>query len=87
MISTTDTVIGVIGDRAQSIFSFQGANPDLFTGFSTPSMVNYLIKDNRRSSNQVVSLLNNIRTDIQQNPVRNVDGLPVKILVGSAEGI
>jgi len=85
MISTTDTVIGVIGDRAQSIFSFQGANPDLFTSFSTPSMVIYLIKDNRRSSNQVVGLLNKIRTDMQQDPVRNVEGARVKILIGSLE--
>jgi len=40
------------------------------------------MSDNRRSTNQIVSILNNIRTDIHQNNYRNIDGAIPKIFIG-----
>lgn len=82
MIGESETIVGVIGDESQSIYSFQGANPAYFTGFSLPSIKDYLIRDNRRSSNEIINLLNHIRTDIKQSPIRNESGEKIIYYVG-----
>ncbi|MET4141649.1 ATP-dependent helicase [Pedobacter sp. UYP1] len=82
LIGAKDTLIGIIGDVAQSIYSFQGALPSLFTDFDLPEIAEYLIRDNRRSSNQIVTFLNAIRPAMIQHPVRAVDLMPVTLLVG-----
>jgi DNA helicase-2/ATP-dependent DNA helicase PcrA len=81
-ISERETIIGIIGDIAQSIYVFQGAEPEQFLNFSIPGMNHYTISDNRRSTNSIVSALNSIRSDIKQNAIRNIDGETPKILVG-----
>lgn len=53
--------ITVIGDVAQSIYSFQGARPTQFTNFSLPCMKEYEIKGNRRSTSNIVHMCNYIR--------------------------
>lgn len=83
LIAQKDVIVGVIGDKAQSIYSFQGASPGYFDSFALPGLRDYLIADNRRSTKSIVDLLNHIRTDISQNPVRGVAGdIPV-LLIGS----
>ncbi len=75
--------VGIIGDTAQSIYGFSGARPDDFTNFKAPKIQDYVIRQNRRSSNEIIHLLNHIRTDIQQLPVRQVSmGIP-ELLVGN----
>lgn len=81
-ISKQETVVGIIGDVAQSIYGFQGAKPDHFTNFSLPGLNEYSILDNHRCTNKIVSVLNDIRTDIIQSGKRNVEGIPPKILIG-----
>lgn len=81
-IGQKETIVGVIGDKAQSIYSFQGASMTQFEKFYLPNLIDYVMVDNRRSTNQIVDVLNLIRKDIQQNKFRKVEGdLPV-ILVG-----
>lgn len=53
--------ITIIGDVAQSIYSFQGARPTQFINFSLPCMQEYEIKDNRRSTSNIVHMCNYIR--------------------------
>jgi len=58
------TVLGIIGDVAQSIYSFQGAKPTQFLEFETlgeRELVEYNIIGNRRSTENIVSLSNFLR--------------------------
>lgn len=82
LIGAKETVVGIIGDEAQSIYGFQGADPRQFSSFSLPGLQEYVIKDNRRSTNSIVDLLNLIRKDIKQNKYRNVEGDKPCLLIG-----
>lgn len=76
-------VIGVVGDFAQSIYGFQGADPHQFLRFTLPGMISYQISDNRRSTNEIVALLNSVRTDLKQIALRNISGEMPQLLVGT----
>lgn len=82
-IAENETIIGIIGDVAQSIYGFQGAEPDQFLKFSMLTLQQYAILDNYRSTNQIISLLNVVRTDLIQQGKRNVNGDPISFLVGN----
>lgn len=81
-IGQAETIVGIIGDKAQSIYGFQGAAPTQFSSFSLPNMIDYQMSDNRRSTNQIIDLLNTIRTDIQQNKAINQEGGKPAIIIG-----
>lgn len=61
-------IVGVIGDKAQSIYSFAGAKVNLFEDFNIDQSNSFTIKENRRSSKGIVCFLNTIRRDIRQEP-------------------
>ena len=64
LIGAKSTVIGIIGDVAQSIYSFQGAKPSQFTDFTMGGereLVQYVINDNRRSTANIVNFCNYLR--------------------------
>jgi DNA helicase-2/ATP-dependent DNA helicase PcrA len=82
LIGEKESIIGVIGDKAQSIFGFQGASYNNFDSFNLSSTVNYQIITNRRSSNEIIDLLNIIRKDINQSKFKNQSGPAPTILVG-----
>ncbi|MEH6538273.1 MAG: ATP-dependent helicase [Psychroserpens sp.] len=73
---------GVIGDSSQSIYKFQGADYTQFRAFNLPNVQEYNLNENRRSSNEIIELLNSIRTDITQIPYRNISIEKPKILIG-----
>lgn len=73
LLADEETIVGVIGDPAQSIYSFQGANIEEFKNFKIDNLKKYTITENRRSSNQIIDLLNELRKDISQKEHRNVD--------------
>lgn len=77
-----ETVVGVIGDKAQSIYSFQGAESSLFDSFKVNKDSVFTIGDNHRSTNQIVKFLNDIRSDIHQDASSNIDDIDVIIYVG-----
>ncbi|WP_430788365.1 UvrD-helicase domain-containing protein [Virgibacillus flavescens] len=86
MLGEKETIIGVIGDPAQSIYSFQGASIEFFSEFTLEEMVTYTITDNRRSSNEIIALANHVRSDTefeQYNPDNKSNG-KLKILVGNS---
>lgn len=74
LLAAKETIIGVIGDPAQSIYGFQGANEKQFDSFSLPNMQTYTIADNHRSTIQIVDLLNHIRKDMIQNSCKDETG-------------
>ena len=76
------SIVGVIGDYAQSIYGFMGAEPMQFESFSLDGFQDYTILDNRRSCNEIIDLLNTIRTDFQQRPIRNEHVMKPLLLVG-----
>lgn len=84
IIGQYETKLGVVGDKSQSIYSFQGADPNQFNEFDLSQIYDYKILDNRRSTNQIIDLLNIIRPNFKQNGIINInDELPC-ILVGNA---
>jgi DNA helicase-2/ATP-dependent DNA helicase PcrA len=85
LLAEKETIVGIIGDKAQSIYGFQGADAAQFVDFSLPNLQNYVMKDNRRSTNQIIGLLNHVRTDIPQNNYRNENGLKPILYVGEWE--
>jgi len=84
MIGEGETCIGVIGDLCQSIYSFQGANVDLFREFSLDKMKEYYLSGNRRSTNQIINVLNHIRerVDFKQHSPTGLEGPAPIILIG-----
>jgi DNA helicase-2/ATP-dependent DNA helicase PcrA len=81
-IRKKETVVGVIGDKAQSIYAFQGAEPSLFDLFKVDKNNVFTINDNHRSTNQIVKFLNDIRNDIRQDACSNIDDIDVILYVG-----
>ena len=82
LIGKKSTVVGVIGDIAQSIYSFQGARPTDFEKFSIDGereLKEYNINDNRRSTENVVNFCNFLRqsdkhiTQISKRPYSTDD--------------
>lgn len=64
LLGEKSTIVGVIGDVAQSIYSFQGARPSQFLEFSVPGereLIEYSIAGNRRSTLNIVNFNNFIR--------------------------
>jgi DNA helicase II / ATP-dependent DNA helicase PcrA len=82
-ICQNETIVGIIGDQAQSIYGFQGAAPIQFSSFTLSNMIDYQMADNRRCTNQIIDILDTIRTDISQNKHRNEEGKKPTIILGS----
>ena len=75
-------IVGVVGDKAQSIYEFLGATVQQFTDFAVPGMKEYEIRGNRRSTKQIIELLNIIRTDFSQDWLNGSEGMVPELLVG-----
>ena len=82
--SASFSVIGVIGDKAQAIYGFAGTDSKLFDKFSLKGMRIYEIQGNRRSSEEIIDLLNKIRSDLQQHSVYNIHSEKPILYVGDA---
>ena len=82
-LSECGSIIGVIGDPAQSIYQFLGADVTQFNTFTLPHLQEYVINGNRRSTIKIVDFLNSIRGDLQQVPHRTAQGEVPALLVGS----
>lgn len=102
LVGACHSKIIVIGDVAQSIYSFQGATPTEFLTFSkigNSNIKEFVIDGNRRSTNNIVQLCNFIRKSdvtVIQNSHKIYSGegekqefelIPVKFLLGSSESI
>lgn len=82
LIACENVFIGVIGDEAQSIYGFQGADAKLFKENIAEKVSDYVIEDNRRSTSRIVDCLNLVRNDLTQESLRDINGSTPTILVG-----
>lgn len=87
LIGNQGSIIGVIGDPAQSIYLFSGAEKKLFEEFQLDNAItDYKIDKNHRSTNKIRCLLNHIRNDIQQTGRGDtLEGDEIKCLIGTPE--
>lgn len=76
-------MVGVIGDPAQSIYKFLGADVKQFRSFALEGLDDYEIKDNRRSSEQIVALLNQLRKGFSQTALSGISDDKPRIIVGA----
>jgi len=84
-LAEAGSFIGVIGDPAQSIYAFQDAKHSDFKSFNLPGQLNYKIDGNRRSTTQIIDLLNHVRAgDITQYSLIGKEGARPYVLVGAA---
>lgn len=85
MLAEKETVVVVIGDTAQSIYGFLGSSVESFIDFDLDDMLLYKIEDNRRSTKEIIDVLNNLRSnvDFQQSSPNNISGEIPKTLIGN----
>lgn len=88
LIGQKSTKIIVVGDIAQSIYSFQGAKPSDFNEFciDTENDVLYSINGNRRSTENVVNFCNFLRqsdANITQSSIKEYDSKEIEKKTGS----
>ena len=83
-LSAAGAVVGVIGDRNQAIYEFSDAEPALFDDFAPIGCLHCRIEGNRRSTAQIVRVLNNLRRDgLRQESIADVpDGPKPVVIVG-----
>jgi DNA helicase-2/ATP-dependent DNA helicase PcrA len=87
-MAAESTKIGVVGDAEQSIYGFMGAQVEDFKNLALTGMQNYIIENNRRSTDNIITLLNRLRTDrVKQSGIRQLAGEPVHLIYGSTEKI
>lgn len=82
LIGAQETVVGVVGDEIQSIYSFLGAVPGQLNSFTLPGITEYEIQGNWRSTNEIVGLLNQLRPSLTQQPLRGVSAFQPTVIVG-----
>lgn len=83
-LSNAGCYITVIGDDAQSIYSFANGNINFIKGISLPDLQDYNIKDNRRSTKEIVDFLNIIRPKLHQEAIRKEQSIKPLIVIGPA---
>src|SRR5699024_7818550 len=74
LLGQKEMIIGVIGDRAQSIYKFTGANVEDFNNWNLPNMKRYYITQNRRTHSAIVDVLNYFKVNDNhfiQQPIRS----------------
>ena len=101
LIGEKSTRVGVVGDLAQSIYSFQGAKPTDFLNFCIQDGQDWIgtINNNRRSTQNIVNFCNYIRKSdptVRQISVRQYsneeerllsEGKPIHFLMGDSQRV
>lgn len=81
-LAQAGTIVGVIGDRKQAIYEFSDADPTIFDAFEPTGCVHCKIEGNRRSTAQIVAVLNHLRRDdLRQESIAKVVTGPVPLLL------
>lgn len=76
--------ITLIGDKAQSIYTFAGADIANIDNFTAPGIKTYTIADNHRSTQNIVDFLNIIRPEFVQSSLREECFEKVTIVCGNS---
>lgn len=76
--------ITLIGDKAQSIYTFAGADITNIDNFVAPGIKTFTIADNHRSTQNIIDFLNILRTDLKQKSLRKDCFDKVTIVCGNS---
>ncbi|MBP5713783.1 MAG: ATP-dependent helicase [Prevotella sp.] len=76
--------ITLIGDKAQSIYTFAGADIANIDNFTAPGIKTFTIADNHRSTQNIIDFLNILRTDLEQKSLREERFEKVTIVCGNS---
>lgn len=86
-IAKRESIVGIVGDIAQSIYSFQGAKPEFFREFNVEGceIKDYEISNNRRSTKNIVIFCNYLRKSdgLTQRAVLNENNEKVTFIFDS----
>ena len=81
-IKKEESVVGVIGDAAQAIYGFQGADMQLFRKYRVKKENQYYLNENHRSDKCIVDFLNILRENFEQMPCERYKDSSIKFYVG-----
>ena len=81
-IKKEESVVGVIGDAAQAIYGFQGADMQLFRKYRVKKENQYYLNENHRSDKCIVDFLNILRENFEQMPCERYKDSSIKFCVG-----
>lgn len=81
-IKKEESVVGVIGDAAQAIYGFQGADMQLFRKYRVKKENQYCLNENHRSDKCIVDFLNILRENFEQMPCERYKDSSIKFYVG-----
>lgn len=76
--------ITLIGDKAQSIYTFAGADIANIDNFVASEIKTFTIDDNHRSTQNIIDFLNILRTDLKQKSLRKECFEKVTIVCGNS---
>ena len=76
--------ITLIGDKAQSIYTFAGADIANIDNFVASGIKTFTIDDNHRSTQNIIDFLNILRTDLKQKSLRKECFEKVTIVCGNS---
>ena len=81
-IKEHESVVGVIGDAAQAIYGFQGADIQLFRKYRVKKANEYFLNENHRSDKCIVDFLNILRENFEQIPCEKYEDSLISFYVG-----
>lgn len=81
-IKKEESVVGVIGDAAQAIYGFQGADIQLFKKYRVKKENIYSLNENHRSDKCIVEFLNVLRENFEQIPCEEYQNSSISFYVG-----
>ena len=81
-IKKEESVVGVIGDAAQAIYGFQGADIQLFRKYKVKKENEYSLNENHRSDKCIVDFLSILRENFEQIPCEKYEDSCIKFYVG-----
>ena len=76
--------ITLIGDKAQSIYTFAGADIKNIENFVAPGIKTFTIADNHRSTQNIIDFLNILRIDLEQKSLRKECFEKVTVVCGNS---
>lgn len=76
--------ITLIGDKAQSIYTFAGADIANIDNFVAPGIKTFTIADNHRSTQNIIDFLNILRIDLEQKSLRKECFEKVTVVCGNS---
>ena len=81
-IKREESVVGVIGDAAQAIYGFQGADIQLFRKYRVKKENEYCLNENHRSDKCIVDFLNILRENFEQIPCKRYKDSSISFYIG-----